>query len=83
MSAVEAIACAAKKVAAASEATPVPSPCVSVCRMDEASGYCEGCLRTIDEIIGWGARDERAKRAIWRQLARRARAWIDAEGSPP
>ena len=29
---------------------PVPSPCISVCRMDERTGWCEGCLRTLAEI---------------------------------
>ena len=33
--------------------TPVPSPCRNVCRMDAASGYCEGCLRTTSEIARW------------------------------
>ena len=28
----------------------VPSPCIAVCRMDAATGWCEGCLRTLDEI---------------------------------
>jgi predicted Fe-S protein YdhL (DUF1289 family) len=30
-----------------------PSPCVSICQLDEATGYCIGCLRTIDEIRDW------------------------------
>jgi predicted Fe-S protein YdhL (DUF1289 family) len=30
-----------------------PSPCVSVCQMDPLTGYCIGCLRTIDEIRDW------------------------------
>ena len=28
----------------------VPSPCINVCKMNERSGLCEGCLRTLDEI---------------------------------
>ncbi|NIF53235.1 MULTISPECIES: DUF1289 domain-containing protein [Burkholderiaceae] len=43
----------------------VPSPCISVCRMDAATGWCEGCLRTIDEIAGWSIFDDDAKRAVW------------------
>ncbi|HEY9268432.1 MAG TPA: DUF1289 domain-containing protein [Methylotenera sp.] len=31
----------------------VQSPCIGVCSMDEASGYCAGCYRTIEEIKGW------------------------------
>ena len=29
------------------------SPCIAVCRLDEATGFCEGCFRTIDEIRDW------------------------------
>ncbi|WP_233799736.1 DUF1289 domain-containing protein [Paraburkholderia sp. HP33-1] len=43
----------------------VPSPCISVCRMDASTGWCEGCLRTIDEIAGWSTFDDDAKRAVW------------------
>jgi len=42
----------------------VASPCISVCEMDSASGYCIGCLRTIDEIAAWSVLDAEAKRAV-------------------
>ena len=51
---------------------PVPSPCVSVCVMDAASGTCKGCLRTLDEIAAWGQADDDTKRAVWAQLSQRA-----------
>ena len=35
----------------------VASPCVNVCRMHAGSGWCEGCLRTIDEIAAWSRLD--------------------------
>lgn len=50
------------------DAGPVPSPCVSVCRMIDASGLCEGCHRTIDEIVRWGSADETYKRAVWVEI---------------
>ncbi len=31
----------------------VVSPCVGVCAMNEDTGFCLGCYRTIDEIQGW------------------------------
>jgi uncharacterized protein len=31
---------------------PVLSPCVGICAIDE-HGYCEGCLRTPEEIGDW------------------------------
>jgi predicted Fe-S protein YdhL (DUF1289 family) len=33
--------------------TSVPSPCVSICQMEESTGLCLGCRRTIDEIRDW------------------------------
>lgn len=50
--------------------TPVPSPCISVCRMD-AQGLCIGCARTLDEIAAWSTMSDVAKRAVWQQLALR------------
>ena len=49
----------------------VPSPCISVCRIDPATGWCEGCYRTIDEIAHWGLLDDEEKTAVWAQLGRR------------
>ena len=52
---------------------PVPSPCTNVCRMDAATGWCEGCLRTIDEIAAWSQMTAGDKRKVWTALeARRA-----------
>ena len=31
----------------------IESPCTSVCEIDLESGFCKGCSRTSDEIIGW------------------------------
>ena len=41
--------------------------------MDEATGWCEGCLRTLDEIALWSVLDDDDKRAVW-QLLRAAPA---------
>lgn len=51
--------------------SPVPSPCVSLCKMNRDSGLCEGCLRTLDEIIAWGKADDDFKRSVWAQLPQR------------
>ena len=55
---------------------PVPSPCINVCRMDKASGWCEGCLRTIDEIASWSTYDDSTKRAVWDTLDDRHAQWM-------
>jgi uncharacterized protein len=52
-------------------ASPVPSPCVSVCVMDETSGLCKGCWRTLDEIAVWSLLDEPEKRDVWVALRQR------------
>ena len=56
----------------------VASPCVGICAIEPRSGWCEGCLRSIDEITAWGALDERARSAIWKRLPARRLA-RDAE----
>jgi predicted Fe-S protein YdhL (DUF1289 family) len=55
--------------------TQVPSPCINVCRMDVATGWCEGCLRTIDEIAAWGRLDDEAKRRVLQVLRDRRPTW--------
>ena len=50
----------------------VPSPCVSVCRMDAGSGLCVGCCRTLQEIAGWSEMDDAARRDVWRRIEQRA-----------
>jgi predicted Fe-S protein YdhL (DUF1289 family) len=53
----------------------VASPCISVCRIDPATGYCEGCLRTLDEIAAWGTLPDEGKHGILAALeVRRARS---------
>ena len=49
----------------------VPSPCISVCRIDPATGWCEGCYRTIDEIAHWGVLDDGEKLGVLAELKRR------------
>jgi len=49
----------------------VASPCINVCRMDERTGLCSGCFRTIDEIAGWAGIDDSSRLAILAAVARR------------
>lgn len=55
---------------------PLPSPCINVCRMDEATGWCAGCLRTLDEITLWSRLTETGKQAVWDALPQRRVAWL-------
>jgi prolyl-tRNA editing enzyme YbaK/EbsC (Cys-tRNA(Pro) deacylase)/predicted Fe-S protein YdhL (DUF1289 family) len=49
----------------------VPSPCISVCRMNEADGLCQGCFRTIDEIVHWSRSDDTQKKVVWASITDR------------
>ncbi len=33
--------------------TSIASPCISVCQLDDATGFCLGCFRDVDEIREW------------------------------
>lgn len=52
----------------------VPSPCVSVCRMNAATGLCLGCWRSIDEIRAWSTSDDDTRRQMWTRIEQRAQA---------
>lgn len=67
------LAAAARDVRARAEndAQVVPSPCMSVCQMDEALGLCQGCLRTLDEIRAWGNASVVFKRQVWEDIEAR------------
>ncbi|MCT8003653.1 DUF1289 domain-containing protein [Sphingomonas sanguinis] len=47
------------------------SPCVLVCTMDKATGWCLGCARTIREISNWSAKPAEERRAILAALPAR------------
>jgi len=55
----------------AGEGKHVPSPCQSVCIMHPTTGWCEGCMRTLDEIAAWSRMDNPEKLAVWSQLPQR------------
>ena len=50
---------------------PLPTPCTGVCVMDGRTGFCQGCLRTIEEIAEWGSASEARKRQVWIMLEQR------------
>jgi uncharacterized protein len=49
----------------------IASPCINICRMDETSGLCVGCYRTIDEITVWSRTDDARRAAILSAVAER------------
>lgn len=56
------------------DARDIASPCVNVCKIDAASGLCEGCQRSIDEIASWSVYSAAEKRALLALLPARKKA---------
>ena len=53
---------------------PIATPCIQVCTLDDASGLCLGCFRTIEEIARWARLSETERHAVIATLpARRGR----------
>ncbi|MEQ8968666.1 MAG: DUF1289 domain-containing protein [Azospirillaceae bacterium] len=52
----------------------LPSPCIGLCRLDEAGRECVGCLRTLDEIGAWPTADDATRAAILERLKERRKA---------
>jgi len=44
------------------------SPCVGVCQIDQATGWCLGCGRTGNEIGRWLGMSEDERLALWNEL---------------
>ncbi|HUY03121.1 MAG TPA: DUF1289 domain-containing protein [Rhodocyclaceae bacterium] len=52
----------------------IASPCIDVCKIDEASGLCLGCWRTLAEIAAWGGAGDDERLKILATIARRRTA---------
>lgn len=50
---------------------PIATPCVKVCAVDGASGFCLGCRRTLPEIAGWARYTDEERAAIMAALPHR------------
>ncbi|MBN6714801.1 DUF1289 domain-containing protein [Pseudomonas capsici] len=48
----------------------VPSPCVSLCRLDEQK-VCLGCFRHVEDIREWRSADDDRRRQICRNADQR------------
>ncbi len=47
------------------------SPCVAICRLDDVTGLCIGCQRTIDEIRDWLIMLPEQRQAVLQRIAER------------
>lgn len=70
MDAMDSIAVRAMKARAVAE--NVPSPCMSVCKMDAHRVLCLGCLRTLQEIRDWSTMSDADKRTVWSLIEARS-----------
>ena len=65
-------------------APSVATPCTKVCVIDEGSGLCLGCLRTLAEIAGWGALTDADRARVMAELpGRRPASAPETPGSAP
>ena len=51
----------------------IPSPCVGVCTLDQATNRCIGCMRTTEEIAAWPRAGQDERLAIVQRLRQRRR----------
>lgn len=66
---------------AAATSAAVPSPCINICRMHAGTGFCEGCLRTIDEIARWSRLDDSTRLSVLACLPQRRALWADLQAA--
>ena len=52
----------------------IPSPCISVCQIDDAMDHCIGCFRSIDEIREWPIMTAAEKTETLQRIAERRSA---------
>lgn len=62
--------------AAVTDVTPIESPCVGICQLDEA-GYCVGCCRSRQEIAAWTLLSPQERRVVMADLPRRLSSRFD------
>ena len=55
----------------------IESPCIKVCVVDPASGFCIGCGRTREEIARWIDISVRERRRVMRALPERISSLTD------
>lgn len=53
---------------------PIISPCTGICRLG-ADGYCEGCLRSGEEIARWVAMGDVERRRLLEDVLPRRKAF--------
>ena len=52
----------------------IETPCDKICILEDASGLCRGCGRTVDEIACWTAYNDTERTRVMAQLPLRLAA---------
>lgn len=52
-------------------ATALETPCIGICQIDEASRFCVGCGRSVNEIASWAGWSAEERRDVMRLLPER------------
>jgi len=47
------------------------TPCIKICTVEQVSGLCAGCGRTLDEIGAWAHLSDAERRLVMAQLPAR------------
>jgi predicted Fe-S protein YdhL (DUF1289 family) len=56
------------------------TPCINICVLDDATGLCLGCGRTVAEIARWSAMSDSERSRIMGELALRIEWFEEAKG---
>ena len=49
----------------------LPSPCISICKLNKSTGFCDGCFRTINEISEWPSMTDMERMSLLETLRQR------------
>ena len=49
----------------------LPSPCISICKLNKSTGFCDGCFRTINEISQWPSMTDVERMSLLETLIQR------------
>jgi hypothetical protein len=63
------------------ESRVIASPCNKVCTMNEATGLCRGCYRTLDEIARWGTMTDEERAVVIADVSARRPQAVPERGT--
>ena len=58
------------------------SPCIKICKINTSNGFCEGCLRTVDEIAVWSTLNDQQKQKVYLDIEDRKKSLESSSLNP-